>query len=70
MSNEEFTLGFFFNISLPRAGYLTLYGNEDESYDDPSSQTKDLANSLEVYHAFYKLDRLLMKAAHSMLSAG
>ncbi|KAJ6665664.1 hypothetical protein lerEdw1_002034 [Lerista edwardsae] len=55
--------------TMVRAGYLTLYGNEDKSYDDPSSQTKDRANSLEVYNAFYKLDRLLMKAARSMLSA-
>ncbi|XP_066479310.1 prostacyclin synthase [Tiliqua scincoides] len=52
-----------------RAGYLTLYGNEGKNYEDPSSQAKDRANSLEVYNAFYKLDRLLMKAARSMLSA-
>ncbi|KAL8179472.1 UNVERIFIED_CONTAM: hypothetical protein K2H54_066852 [Gekko kuhli] len=52
-----------------RAGYLTLYGNESKDYDDVSSRAKDLAHSLEVYHEFYKLDRLLMKAARSMLSA-
>ncbi|XP_077191706.1 prostacyclin synthase [Paroedura picta] len=52
-----------------RAGYLTLYGNESQDYHDASSQAKDVAHSLEVYHEFYKLDRLLMKAARSMLSA-
>uniref|UniRef100_A0A8D0HSM3 Prostacyclin synthase n=1 Tax=Sphenodon punctatus TaxID=8508 RepID=A0A8D0HSM3_SPHPU len=52
-----------------RAGYLTLYGNEAEAYDDPSGQAKDLAHSSEVYNEFYKLDRLLMKAARSLLTA-
>lgn len=55
---------------LPRAGYLTLYGNESKDYDDASSRAKDVAHSLEVYNEFYKLDRFLMKAARSMLSAG
>uniref|UniRef100_A0ACB8F6C3 Uncharacterized protein n=1 Tax=Sphaerodactylus townsendi TaxID=933632 RepID=A0ACB8F6C3_9SAUR len=53
-----------------RAGFLTLYGNESKNYDDASSKLKDLAHSLEVYNEFHKLDRLLMKAARSMLSAG
>nr|XP_008108335.1 PREDICTED: prostacyclin synthase isoform X1 [Anolis carolinensis] len=53
-----------------RAGYLTLYGNEMKDYEDVASQTKDQAHSLEVYNEFYKLDRLLMKAARSSLSAG
>ncbi|XP_054836424.1 prostacyclin synthase [Eublepharis macularius] len=52
-----------------RAGYLTLYGNESKNYEDASGQAQDLAHSLEVYNEFYKLDRLLMKAARSMLNA-
>ncbi|KAH0619143.1 hypothetical protein JD844_018841 [Phrynosoma platyrhinos] len=52
-----------------RAGYLTLYGNEGKDYEDVSNQAKDQAHSLEVYNEFYKLDRLLMKAARSSLSA-
>ncbi|XP_042321085.1 prostacyclin synthase [Sceloporus undulatus] len=52
-----------------RAGYLTLYGNEGKDYQDIFNQAKDQAQSLEVYNEFYKLDRLLMKAARSSLSA-
>ncbi|XP_074867851.1 prostacyclin synthase isoform X2 [Carettochelys insculpta] len=51
-----------------RAGYLTLYGNEEENYNDPSSQEKDQAHSAEVYNEFYKLDQLLMRAARSLLT--
>ncbi|XP_062997499.1 prostacyclin synthase [Elgaria multicarinata webbii] len=52
-----------------RAGYLTLYGNESKNYEDAAGQAKDQADSLEVYQGFYKLDRLLMKAARNILSA-
>ncbi|XP_061487326.1 prostacyclin synthase isoform X4 [Rhineura floridana] len=52
-----------------RAGFLTLFGNEGKDYDYGPNQTKDLAYSLEIYNEFYKLDRLLMKAARSTLSA-
>ncbi|CAI5778254.1 prostacyclin synthase isoform X1 [Podarcis lilfordi] len=52
-----------------RAGFLTLYGNEGKDYEDSRNQAKDLAFSLEIYTEFYKLDRLLMKAARSILSA-
>lgn len=65
-----FHINFLFKLSLSRAGYLTLYGNEDKNYEDPTSQAKDRTHSLEVYNAFYKLDRFLMKAARSMLSSG
>ncbi|XP_067410368.1 prostacyclin synthase [Emydura macquarii macquarii] len=52
-----------------RAGYLTLYGNEEENYTDSSCQDKDRTHSAEVYNEFYKLDQLLMRAARSMLTA-
>uniref|UniRef100_A0A8D0BKP4 Prostacyclin synthase n=1 Tax=Salvator merianae TaxID=96440 RepID=A0A8D0BKP4_SALMN len=56
--------------TMSRAGYLTLYGNENKNYSDMSGQAKDQAYSLEVYKEFFKLDRYLMKAARSTLSAG
>uniref|UniRef100_A0A670IVA3 Prostacyclin synthase n=1 Tax=Podarcis muralis TaxID=64176 RepID=A0A670IVA3_PODMU len=63
--------GFLLFLSpLARAGFLTLYGNEGKDYEDSRNQAKDLAFSLEIYTEFYKLDRLLMKAARSILSAG
>ncbi|KAM3839801.1 prostacyclin synthase [Vipera latastei] len=52
-----------------RAGFLTLYGNESNNYEDVNSQDKDRTHSMEVYNAYYKLDRFLMKAARSTLSA-
>ncbi|XP_061487325.1 prostacyclin synthase isoform X3 [Rhineura floridana] len=61
-SNEE-------KAMLRIAGFLTLFGNEGKDYDYGPNQTKDLAYSLEIYNEFYKLDRLLMKAARSTLSA-
>ncbi|XP_007431253.1 prostacyclin synthase [Python bivittatus] len=51
-----------------RAGFLTLYGNESRSYEDLNSQAKDRVHSMEVYNAYYKLDRFLMKAARSTLN--
>ncbi|XP_058033391.1 prostacyclin synthase [Ahaetulla prasina] len=51
-----------------RAGFLTLYGNESKDYEDVNCQAKDRAYSMEVYNAYYKLDRFLMKAARSTLS--
>ncbi|XP_053103954.1 prostacyclin synthase isoform X2 [Hemicordylus capensis] len=53
-----------------RSGFLTLYGNAGNNYEDAWSQGEDRAYSLEVYTEFYKLDRLLMKAARNMLSPG
>ncbi|XP_019395103.1 PREDICTED: prostacyclin synthase [Crocodylus porosus] len=69
--NQQWKEGGLFHLSystMLRAGYLTLYGNEEENYDDPSSQDKDRAHSSEVYNEFYKLDRFLMRAARSMLT--
>nr|XP_025045048.1 prostacyclin synthase isoform X1 [Pelodiscus sinensis] len=65
---EEGLFHLSYSIML-RAGYLTLYGNEEENYSDPSCQNKDRAHSAEVYNQFYKLDQLLMRAARSMLTA-
>ncbi|KAL7985560.1 hypothetical protein Chor_004130 [Crotalus horridus] len=62
-SNEE-------KAMLRPAGFLTLYGNESKNYEDVNSQDKDRTHSMEVYNAYYKLDRFLMKAARSTLSAG
>ncbi|XP_032620509.1 prostacyclin synthase isoform X1 [Chelonoidis abingdonii] len=70
--SRQWTDKGLFNLSygiMLRAGYLTLYGNEEENYNDPSCQDKDRAHSAEVYNAFYKLDQLLMRAARSMLTA-
>ncbi|KAG8131738.1 hypothetical protein E2320_009646 [Naja naja] len=50
------------------AGFLTLFGNEGKDYEDVNCQAKDRVHSMEVYNAYYKLDRFLMKAARSTLS--
>ncbi|XP_029468583.1 prostacyclin synthase isoform X2 [Rhinatrema bivittatum] len=64
---EAGLFAFAYSVML-RAGYLTLYGNESVDYTDPTFQTKDRELSAEVFNEFYRLDRLLMRLARSMLS--
>ncbi|XP_075703033.1 prostacyclin synthase [Rhinoderma darwinii] len=59
---EEGLLDFTYGVML-RSGYLTLFGSES-----PEGSGEDLRHSLDVYHEFRKVDRLLILTARGLLS--